>query len=368
MDTDGSPIFDSLDIDLIIKVLSNTVFSPFFVFWIPMFYRAQGAQWNAPIVVSSLSYFAALCLFWTLKFISTLWRNGLSLIKPRRIDWGEQVVLITGGASGIGSIIARTLAVRNVTVVVLDINPIETENYNIAYYNCDISKSDEVEEVANKVKEDIGHPTIIINNAGVVQGKLILDLTSDDIKQTFNTNVLAHFWVLKAFLPQMIKEKAGHIVTVSSVMGLVGGAQMSDYTASKAALINLHESLRYELDKRYRTPKIRTTLLLPGHTLTPLFSTASLPSAAWYKFLVPSLPPHVVAKAVIAALDEEESRTICMPFYTHFVRWIGILPSYGRDFFQWLSVADYTMQGFVKVSGRRPEEGPPPSQERTKDD
>lgn len=132
---------------------------------------------------------------------------------------------------------------------------------------------------------------------------------------------------------------------------------VADYAASKAALINLNESLRYELDKRcvsmppsrsphsdtpghsrYKTPKIRTTLLLPGHTLTPLFSRMSLPSAAWYKFLVPSLPPHAIAKAVIAALDEEESRTICMPFYSHFVRWVGVLPSYGRDFFQWVRV------------------------------
>lgn len=101
MDTDAGPIFDSLDIDLIIKVLSNTVFSqyqiyylfscliksdylvdhfpsvflclapgPFFVFWIPMFYRAQGAQWNSSIIVSSLCYFAALCIF--CKFYSTL--------------------------------------------------------------------------------------------------------------------------------------------------------------------------------------------------------------------------------------------------------------------------------------------------------
>ena len=80
MDTDGSPIFDSLDVDLVMKVLSNTAFSqwiflpftpliecvsigPFFVFWIPMFYRAQGIQWNSPIVSYSLAYFAGLCLF-----------------------------------------------------------------------------------------------------------------------------------------------------------------------------------------------------------------------------------------------------------------------------------------------------------------
>jgi len=371
MDGDASPIFDSLDVDLVIKVLSHTAFSPFFIFWIPIFFRAQGEPWTAPVVVSSGIYLVGLCLFWTLKFFSNFWRNGHSLIlRPERFDWGEQIVVVTGGASGIGSLLANTLAVRNVTVIVLDVNPIETENYNIAYYKCDVSKWEEVEEVSKKIVEEIGHPTVIVNNAGVVQGKLILDLSPEDVKQTFNTNVLSHFWLIKAFLPEMVKQKAGHIVTVSSVMGLVGSAQISDYAASKAALVNLHESLRYELDKRYKTPKIRTTLVLAGHTMTPLFSRMSFPTAEWFKFLVPSLPPHAVAKAIIAALDEQESRTIYLPFFTHFVRWVGILPSYGRDFFQWLSGADYAMEGFVKVSGRRPEEGPVPQSDsvRSKSD
>ncbi|KAF8529110.1 retinal short-chain dehydrogenase/reductase [Hysterangium stoloniferum] len=360
MDDVGSPLFDSLDVDLVIKVLSNTVFSPFFIFWIPMFYRSQGAPWDAPTVTASLAYFVFLCCFWTLKSLSGLWRNGLSSLKPRRFDWGEQIVLVTGGASGIGLLLARTLAVRNVTVVVLDVNSVDTENYNIHYYKCDVSKWEEVEAVSKKITEEVGHPTILINNAGVVQGKLILDLSAADVNQTFGTNVLSHFWILKAFLPQMIKEKAGHVVTVSSVLGLVGVAQMTDYTASKAAVVKLHESLRYELDKRYHVPEIRTTLLLPGHVSTPLFSRMSLPSASWYKFFIPSLPPHSVAKAVIAALDSQQSGTILMPFYTHFVPWLGILPSYARDLFQWFSMADYAMMGFIKVSGRRAEEGEAP--------
>ncbi|KIJ56770.1 hypothetical protein M422DRAFT_150098 [Sphaerobolus stellatus SS14] len=363
-------MFDALDLDIVVKVLANTLFSPFFIFWIPMFYRSQGAPWSEPTIVTSLAYFVALSLFWSLKLLSRVWRNGLKTLKPKRFDWGEQVVLITGGASGIGWLIATTLSVRNVTVIVLDTKPVERGNYdNIDYYECDVSKWEEVQAVAKRIEEEIGHPTVIVNNAGVVQGKLILDLEPEDVKQTFDTNVLSHFWTLKAFLPHMIEEKSGHIITVSSVMGLVGASQISDYSASKAAVIKLHESLRYELDKRYNAPDIRTTLLLPGHTLTPMFSRVSLPGAWWYKFLVPSVAPHSVAKAVIAALDTQESKTIYLPFYTNFVPFVGLLPSYVRDFFQWISGADYAMQGFVKVSGRRPEEGDvPPLTERSKRD
>lgn len=123
-------------------------------------------------------------------------------------------MVITGGASGIGELLANTLAVRNVTVVVLDVNPIVTENCkspkaifstyltvsldNVAYYKCDVSKWEEVEAVSKKIIEEvglkscclqrlnsvqIGEPTILINNAGVVQGKLIVDLTPQDIQQ-----------------------------------------------------------------------------------------------------------------------------------------------------------------------------------------
>ena len=86
------------------------------------------------------------------------------------------------------------------------------------------------------------------------------------LSRTFGVNTLAHFWTLKAFLPAMIEQKEGHIVTMSSVMGITGTAQMStwrrpsnvdcpdlylaDYCASKASLISLDQALRYELDNR----------------------------------------------------------------------------------------------------------------------
>jgi len=296
-----------------------------------------------------------------LKWYSRLYRNqGSFLFGPGPLDWGEQIVLITGGASGIGELLANTLAVRNVNVVVLDVNPIITENYNITCYKCDVSKWEEVEAVSKRIIEEIGHPTVLINNAGVVQGKLILDLKPEDVKQTFEVNTLAHFWTLKAFLPEMIKQKTGHIITMASVMGLVGAAQMTDYNASKAALISLHESLRYELDKRYRTPKIRTTLVVPGHVTTPLFSHINLPSNTLYKFFVPSIAPVAIIKAVITALDEQHSRTIYLPFYTHFAGWLAVVPSFVRDFAQWLAGADYAMENFVKITGRRADDGPLP--------
>jgi len=350
-------VFDPLDIDLVVKVLGNILLSPFFAFWIPLFYKAQGAAWDSSIVKSAGAYFAFVAALALIRWSSVRWRNGGTwLLMPPRLDWGEQIVVITGGSSGVGQLLAETFAVRNVTVVVLDVNPIITENSNIAYYKCDVSKWEEVEAVSKKVIEEIGDPTILVNNAGVVQGKLLLDLKPEDVTQTINTNLTAHFWTLKAFLPNMVKEKAGHIITVSSVMGVVGAAQMTDYAASKAALINLNESLRYELDKHYHAPNIRTTLVCPGHIMTPMFSHAKFPTTWLNRFLFPALAPHTVAKAIIAAVDTQESREICLPIYVSVAKIGALLPSWARDLCQWMTDADYTMNRFVKVTGVRPDE------------
>lgn len=357
--SEPSPVFDNLDLDLIVKVLSHTIFSPFFVAFIPTFFVFQGAKFTDPGIIGWGVYYVVLSLFWLLRWYSRLYRNqGSLLFGPAPLDWGEQIVLITGGSSGIGELLANTMAVRNVTVVVLDVKPIETENYNITYYKCDVSKWEEVNAVAARIKEEIGDPTIIVNNAGVVQGKLILDLTPEDVQQTFGVNTLAHFWILKAFLPAMLEQKEGHIVTMSSVMGITGTAQMTDYCASKAALIALDQALRYELDHRYNAPKIRTTVVCPGHVLTPMFQTVEFPSSFFWRFLFPSLPPVAVVKRIIAALDEQHSQQIFLPFYANFAPYLNHLPSFLRDFAQWFTTADYAMQRFVKTSGRRAKESP----------
>jgi len=355
---DAAPIYDSVDIDMVIKVLSQTAFSPFFTCFIPIFYVFQGYQFTDPVVLVSSLYCSAVSAFWLLKWISQLYRNQNSLFfKPQPLDWSDQIVVVTGGASGVGELLANTLAVRNVTVVVLDVKSIVTENYNITYYPCDVSKWEAVEAVSKKIIEEIGQPTMLINNAGVVQGKLIVDLKPEDIYQTFGVNTLAHFWTLKAFLPGMIENKTGHIVTVASVLSFLGSARMADYCASKAALVTLNESLRYELDKIYNAPGIRTTIVCPGHILTPLFSTIQLPSNPFFQFLVPSIAPVTVVKSIITALDAQQSRTIFLPFYTNMVPAVRMVPSYVRDLVQKFSGADQSMSNFTKVTARRPDEG-----------
>lgn len=106
----------------------------------------------------------------------------------------------------------------------------------------------------------------------------------------------------------------------------------------------------------YLAPEVRTTLLVPGHIQTPLFSTTHFPQNFLFRFFVPSLQPITIAKAVIAALDEQHSRTIYLPFYVNFVPVLRLLPSFLRDFAQWVRLDRdpaifFLMIWFTNLSG-----------------
>lgn len=90
------------------------------------------------------------------------------------------------------------------------------------------------------------------------------------------------------------------------------------------------------LSHSYHARKVRTTLVVPGHVNTPLFSRVSFPRSFLWHFVFPSVAPHSIVKAVIAAVDEQESRTINLPFYVNFAWWAGAFPSWARDFAQWV--------------------------------
>lgn len=172
--------------------------------WIPILAIGQRSE---SLYHTSLWLLLLVTIFWLLSFTSLAWRNRCWWPGLERIDWTEQVVLITGGANGLGRVLAETLAVKHVTVVVLDIKPFAESDLgthtfvildcrstilvlilpstdDIHFFQCDVSDAIAVEAVAEQVKREVGHPTILINNAGVVCGKMITDLTADEIHRS----------------------------------------------------------------------------------------------------------------------------------------------------------------------------------------
>lgn len=175
-------------------------------------------------------------------------------------DWSREVVLITGGCSGIGEQIARKFAERGVKVVVLDLMPPKTVMpAYVHFYKCDITSTEAIHGTAQHIREDIGSPTILINNAGVGTAKDLLEESDEEIERTFHVNSLAHFWIVREFLPEIVQHNHGHIITVASMASFMSIASNVSYSCTKAAALSFHEGLAQELRHRYQARKVRTS-------------------------------------------------------------------------------------------------------------
>jgi len=149
------------------------------------------------------------------------------------------------------------------------------------YQQCDLSDREEIAATARLVLAEQGDVDILINNAGIVSGKPLLELTDEAIERTFDINTLALFRTTRCFLPGMIRKGSGHIVTVASAGGLIGVPKMTDYSASKFAAIGFDESLRFEL-KRLGHRGIRTTVVCPYYINTGMTQGGvKLDGTAW---------------------------------------------------------------------------------------
>jgi all-trans-retinol dehydrogenase (NAD+) len=190
-------------------------------------------------------------------------------------------VLITGGALGMGRSLARMLLGEGCRVVIVDIREDDLEEArkelescgDIVSYLCDISDRERVYALAEKVQDEFGDIDILVNNAGVVRSDPFLEKPDDAIERTVAVNLLAHFWTMKAFLPGMVARKEGHVVNMASAGGLLGVPYISDYCATKFAVVGLTESLRQEFKLR-KLGNIRFTYVCPNTVGTGMFEGA----------------------------------------------------------------------------------------------
>jgi all-trans-retinol dehydrogenase (NAD+) len=237
-------------------------------------------------------------------------------------------VLITGAASGIGKLMAQKAAERGANLILWDIDAeglhnfaetLKQKNVTVHTFVCDLSDKTAIQETAEKVKQTCGGVDILINNAGIISGKYLVDIPDESIIRTFQVNTLALFWTTKAFLPDMLKRKKGHIVTIASAGGLIGTAKMVDYCSSKFAAVGFDDSLRLEL-KRLNSP-VKTTVVCPFYINTGMFEGVK----TRFPLLLPILEPEYVANKVIRSIEKNYRRVI-MPRFVYAGLMLRFLP------------------------------------------
>ncbi|XP_077192465.1 retinol dehydrogenase 10-like [Paroedura picta] len=245
------------------------------------------------------------------------------MMKPPEKRVANEICLITGAGSamGLGRLLALEFAQRRATLVLWDVDSEGNENTARevrelgarAYaYTCDVSQRGEVYAAAEKVRRDIGDVTILVNNASMVAGKPILQCPDELLEGTMRTNCHAHFWTVKAFLPQMIKKGHGHIVTIAGSLGLFATGCMEGYCASKFAVVGFHEALSHEL-KAKGADGVKTTLVCPyfGDTVGCFGSRQELEA------VISPINPSCCVKSVIQGILRNQ-HMICFPRVMYF--------------------------------------------------
>ncbi|KAK0624671.1 hypothetical protein B0T17DRAFT_590537 [Bombardia bombarda] len=311
--------------DTVLKIIRNTALNPSFI--LPLILLARYTKKGQDLSIlhpTAYSRVKKLLVLGIIRVVNNWFsRNVLNNWVADNYDWSKEIVLITGGAGGIGGQIVQLLAEKNITVVVLDIQPLTYDaGPYVKFFHCDITSPKSLSTVAASIRKHVGHPTILINNAGVVQGRTILDATERDIRFTFDVNTFAHYFTTQEFLPPMIAANHGMVVTVASVASWVTVPNMVDYAASKAAALAFHDGLTAELATRYAAPRVRTVVVNQGYTTTALFEGYHNDSP----FIMPTLQPATVAEAVVRKVLSGESGQLILPAMGNTLPWLAALP------------------------------------------
>ena len=192
-----------------------------------------------------------------------------------------KVALVTGGSRGIGKAIALKFASEGADVVFTYLSnkaaAEQTEQelgqfgHRVKAYASDASSFESAHELVKQVIEDFSRIDILVNNAGITRDTLLLRMTEQQWDEVLNGNLKSAFNFTHAVVPLMARQRAGSIISLSSVVGIAGNAGQSNYAASKAGIIALSTSVAKEMGSR----NVRCNCIAPGFIDTDM--TSSLP-------------------------------------------------------------------------------------------
>ena len=189
-----------------------------------------------------------------------------------------KTVIVTGGSRGIGATIVKELAKENYNVVLNYNNSeeaakkvqkeLEDQDIKIEIFKADVSKREEVKELVKFTLEKYENIDILINNAGIAQEKSFMEITDEDWNKMLQVNLNSVFYCSQEVLENMIHNKKGCIINISSIWGVTGGSCEVHYSVSKAGIDGMTKALAKEL----APSNIRVNSIAPGAIMTDMTS------------------------------------------------------------------------------------------------
>lgn len=193
----------------------------------------------------------------------------------------DKIALVTGASRGIGREIAISLAANGALVVVNYsgsearaeevVKEIENNGGRAAAYKCNVGSFEETEKMLQHIIKEYGSIDILVNNAGITRDNLIMKMKEEDFDEVIEINLKGTFNCIKHAARQMLKQRSGKIINISSVSGVLGNAGQANYCASKAGIIGLTKSTARELASR----GITVNAVAPGFIQTEMTDVLS---------------------------------------------------------------------------------------------
>ncbi|KAK7204236.1 putative short-chain dehydrogenase [Myxozyma melibiosi] len=265
----------------------------------------------APLLYKSIVLFCAGAI---IRLNRSLNKKALNNGVDAKFDWPKEIIVVTGGSGGIGGEAVKKLASRGSQIVVLDVLPLTyAPPKNVHFYKVDLTDYEALQEVSSRISKDIGDPTIVVANAGICRGKPILQATKRDIELTFGVNNMGMLYTAKAFLPSMVKNNHGHFLIIASQTGYLATAGVTDYSATKAAAINIYEGLQTETKHIYKAPAVRFSCISPSAVNTKMFAGLKAGSG----FFMPRLSAADVGGLIAETLWSGNSSNLLVPAFAY---------------------------------------------------
>ena len=234
----------------------------------------------------------------------------------------NKLVLITGGAKGIGLATAQRILNEGGKVILWDfkeddlnksVNNFKEQGFDVFSQVCDVTNKEQVYRNAETIKQDIGDVDILINNAGTVYTGYMLDRTDEELENMINVNFTSMVYTIRAFMPAMLEKNKGHIINISSASSLIGAPKLAIYAATKWAVMGLTESLRLEAIKMGKKG-VRFSSIHPNFLKKGLFEGTKLNILG--SIFAPGVKSHdTVAKVIV-------NRAIRFGFHSPKIPWI----------------------------------------------